>query len=116
MVDMVQSDIIFTLKQKEHNVFRRVGNNLYINLDITLQDAVLGFTKQIRHLDGRYVDIKSNEGEVVQPFSWKVLKDEGMPIRGTGDFGELHVKMIVNFPKELTDKQKQLVELIFAEN
>jgi len=45
MVDMVQSDIIFTLKQKEHPVFKRVGNNLYINMDISLQEAVLGFTK-----------------------------------------------------------------------
>lgn len=38
-----------------------------------------------------------------------------MPIRGTGEFGELHVKLLVNFPKELTEKQKQLVELIFPE-
>lgn len=29
-----------------------------------------------------------------------------MPIRGTGDYGELHVKMLVNFPRELNDKQK----------
>jgi len=39
-----------------------------------------------------------------------------MPIRGTGEFGELHVKMLVNFPKDLNDKQKQLVDLIFPEN
>lgn len=52
----------------------------------------------------------------MQPFSWKILKDEGMPIRGTGEFGELHVKMLVNFPKDLNDKQKQLVDLIFPEN
>jgi DnaJ-class molecular chaperone len=50
------------------------------------------------------VTITSKEGEVVQPFSWKILKDEGMPIRGTGEFGELHVKMLVNFPKELNAK------------
>lgn len=42
----------------------------------------------------------------MQPFSWKILPGEGMPIRGTGEFGELHVKLIVNFPKELTEKQK----------
>jgi DnaJ-class molecular chaperone len=38
-----------------------------------------------------------------------------MPIRGTSDYGELHVKMIVNFPKELTERQKQLVDLIFPQ-
>ena len=38
-----------------------------------------------------------------------------MPIRGTSDYGELHVKMLVNFPRELNDKQKQLVDLIFPQ-
>jgi len=26
-----------------------------------------------------------------------------MPIRGTGEFGDLHVKMIVTFPQKLTE-------------
>ena len=45
MLDMLQSDIIFTLKQVEHNVFKRVGNNLYTNLNITLQESLLGFRR-----------------------------------------------------------------------
>ena len=36
-----------------------------------------------------------------------------MPIRGTGRFGEMHVKLIVNFPKKLSPKQIELVEMIF---
>ena len=40
--------------------------------------------------------------EIIQPFSWKIIKEEGMPIRGSGgDFGELHVKLIVTFPTAL---------------
>ena len=57
---------------------------------------MLGFSKSITHLDGHSVTIGS--GGVSQPFSWQIIKGEGMPIRGTGDFGDLHVKMIVNFP------------------
>lgn len=110
---MIQSDILFTIKQKEHPVFKRVGNNLFINLDISLQDAVLGFSKSITHLDGHTVTISSPEGTVIQPFSWKIIPGEGMPIRGTNDFGDLHVKMLVNFPKDLTDRQRQIIEMIF---
>lgn len=84
-------------------------------MDITLQEALLGFKRNFKHLDGHIVTIESKEGSVVQPFSWKILKGEGMPIRGTTDYGELHVKMIVNFPKDLTERQKQLVDLIFPE-
>jgi|LakMenEpi03Aug12_release.lakeMendotaPanAssembly.Ray.scaffolds.fasta_scaffold378524_2 DnaJ-class molecular chaperone len=36
-----------------------------------------------------------------------------MPIRNSRNFGELHVKLIVNFPKKLTPKQIELVEQIF---
>ena len=100
---MIQGDIIFIIKQQTHAVFKRVGDNLYMNLDITLEEALLGFTKTIRHMDGHTVEIKSDPMEIIQPFSWKILKDEGMPIRNSGgDFGELHVKMIVSFPTELT--------------
>lgn len=34
--DMLQGDIIVSLKQTPHSVFKRVADNLYMNLDITL--------------------------------------------------------------------------------
>ena len=81
-----------------------------MNLDITLEEALLGFSKTIKHMDSHMVEIKSDPMEIIQPFSWKILKDEGMPVRNSyGDFGELHVKMIVTFPTALTPKQKELV-------
>jgi DnaJ-related protein SCJ1 len=89
-------------------VFKRVGNNLYYNMDLTLEEALMGFSKRITHLDGHSVTVSSSS--VSQPFSWQIIKEEGMPIRGTSDFGDLHVKMIVNFPAKLTDKQKEIVK------
>lgn len=81
-----------------------------MNIDITLEDALLGFRKTIKHMDGHEVEIKSDPMEIIQPFSWKILKDEGMPIQNSGgDHGELHVKMIVTFPTQLTPKQKELL-------
>ena len=58
--DMIQGDVIFALKQTTHAVFRRVGDNLYMNLDITLEEALLGFRKTIKHMDGHVVEIKSD--------------------------------------------------------
>lgn len=34
--DMIQGDIVFVINQQPHSVFKRVNDNLYINLDITL--------------------------------------------------------------------------------
>lgn len=113
--DMIQGDIVFTIKQNTHPTFKRVGDNLYLNLDISLQEALLGFTKQIRHLDGHFVKVTSEGGEVAQPFSWKIIPGEGMPIRGSQQFGELHVKLIVGFPAKLSPTQKEMIEKIFPE-
>lgn len=110
--DMLQGDIVFQIQQSPHSVFKRVGNNLFYNMDLTLEQAMLGFEKTIVHLDGHEVKVSSTE--VSQPFSWQILKDEGMPVRGSGgDYGDLHVKMIVNFPAKLNSKQKELAKTIF---
>ena len=41
--DMALGDLIFTIKQKAHPTFKRVGNNLYIDITLTLEEALLGF-------------------------------------------------------------------------
>lgn len=112
--DMVQGDIVFVISQSPHSLFKRVDNNLFMTLEISLEEALLGFSRTITHLDGHQVTIKNQGQEIIQPYSWKIIKGEGMPIRGTGDFGELHVKMQVVFPKQLSDKQKQLAMQIFG--
>lgn len=57
--DMIQGDVVFVISQSPHAVFKRVDNNLYYNLDLTLEEALLGFEKRIVHLDGHEVVVKS---------------------------------------------------------
>ena len=74
-------------------------------MTITLEEALLGFKKKITHLDGRVIEVSSEDGEIIQPFSWKIIEDEGMPVHGQPSTkGELHVKFTITFPKELSDK------------
>lgn len=54
--DMVQGDIIFVLQMKKHPMFKRVGDNLYMDMEISLQEALLGFKRTIKHLDGHKVE------------------------------------------------------------
>ena len=42
-----------------------MGDNLYYNLDISLEEALLGFSKRITHLDGHLVEVSSNGESVV---------------------------------------------------
>ena len=43
------------MKQKKHSVFRREGNNLHVEIEISLKEALLGFSKILDHLDDHEV-------------------------------------------------------------
>ena len=112
--DMIQGDLIFNVKQKPHNRFKRVNDNLFVDLSVTLEEALLGFQRRVQHLDGHLVEVSSDE--VSQPFSWKVVRGEGMPKRGIySEFGDLHAKVNIQFPKALSEKQKQMIEQILPD-
>jgi len=103
--DMLQGDIIVALKQQPHSVFKRVQHNLYMNVDITLKEALFGYERKYKHLDGHEFDLNSAFNKVTQPFSWNILKGEGMPKKSVeGSFGELHAKLLVQFPTKLTPR------------
>lgn len=90
--DMIQGDLIFTVKQMPHSRFKRVNDNLYVDVQVSLEEALLGFAKRVTHLDNHLVEVSSNE--VVQPFEWKVVRGEGMPKRNMySEKGDLHAKM-----------------------
>lgn len=87
-----------------------------MNVDISLQDALLGYEKTFRHMDGHEFRLQNEWNTVTQPFAWNILADEGMPVKHSGgDFGEMHAKMLVNFPTRLSPRQKELLEKIFPD-
>jgi DnaJ-class molecular chaperone len=110
----VPGDVIVVLKQQRHPLFERRENQLHLTLKITLKEALTGFMKTIKHLDGHDVVIKSEAGQIVQPLSTKVIKEEGMPVHEVpSQFGDLHVTFEVVFPKTLTPEvREQLSQLL----
>jgi DnaJ-class molecular chaperone len=62
---MGRGDLIFTVKQKPHPTFKRVGNNLFFDMHLNLQESLLGFSKTLTHLDGRIVTVKSDTNEII---------------------------------------------------
>ena len=105
----IPGDVILTLRQKKHRMFTRSGNDLKMEMTITLKEALLGFTKTITHMDDHTVEIKRKK--ITKPFFVKTIKGEGMPIHQfPSEFGDLHVKFIVQMPKKLNDAQKKFVE------
>jgi DnaJ-class molecular chaperone len=94
--------VIFRISVKDHETFRRHGDNLFLTVKISLKEAILGFKNKAlcTHLDGRLVTATQPSGKVIKPNSQRLVKGEGMPIFGskTGAHGDLYVTFQVEFP------------------
>ena len=77
-------------------------------LSPTSNQALLGFTRTIRHLDGHSVTI-ANAG-VSQPHQVLTLKDEGMPTHNMpSEFGSLRVELVFNLPSKLSPAERDFL-------
>jgi molecular chaperone DnaJ len=97
----------------EHDKFKRKGNDLYIDLPLTLEEAWCGCEKEIVCLDGKTVRFTISEltpdGKIFR------LKDKGVPnIKRTyynnEINGSLYVKVVYIVPKTISKKQKEILK------
>lgn len=116
----INRDLIFRLREVRHHFFRRKNNDLLIELSITLREALCGFTKTLKHLDGSSFTLKSRRGEVVQHQQCFVVEGKGMPIyNGQSNrpnskskilTGKLFVLCKVEMPKRFNIKKSGDIE------
>lgn len=98
----VAGDVVVVLQEEEHDLFRRKGSDLLLDLEIELTEALCGFVKTIRHLDGRVLKIEVPAGQVTKHDSYRLIRAEGMPHRGNiFTKGGLFIHFNVKFPKSL---------------
>ncbi|KAF9912807.1 hypothetical protein EC991_008669 [Linnemannia zychae] len=108
-------DIVFTLEEKPHPVFTRRGDDLVMELDLTLLEALTGFSKVVKTLDGRSLPVSASSSRIVQPGQEERFPGEGMPIsKKPGQKGDLIVKFAVKFPTTLTAAQKSELKKILS--
>jgi DnaJ family protein A protein 2 len=68
-------DLIFVVQQKPHAVFKRDGNDLFLEREIPLADALCGVQFALTHLDKRRLRIASAAGEVIAPGTFKCVEN-----------------------------------------
>lgn len=92
-------DVVIVIIEKDHDVFQRKGNELFMKMKIGLNEALTGFTRSITTLDKREIAITSLPGEYVQHEALKVVVSEGMPIhRNPFEKGNLVIQFEVGYP------------------
>lgn len=95
-------DIVVVLDEKEHEVFKRSGNDLVMCMNLQLVEALCGFQKVIQTLDQRDLVITALPGEVVKQGDLKCIPNEGMPTyKDPMNKGRLIIQFTVNFPNSM---------------
>ncbi|XP_059648907.1 uncharacterized protein LOC132294905 [Cornus florida] len=108
-------DLIFVVDEKPHAVFKRCGNDLFVNPRISLLEALMGKPLSLITLDGRNITIPVTD--IVRPGQEMVIPNEGMPIsKEPGRKGNLRIKFDVQFPTKLTAEQKSDLRRILHES
>jgi DnaJ-class molecular chaperone len=83
-------------------------------VNITLKEALTGFSMEFTHLDGHKVTISKPAGQVTSQGEIMKIKEEGMPKYGSpSDFGDLFVTFKVKSPTKLDSDQKEKLETFF---
>lgn len=113
----IPGHVIFTLtlKKEARPKFKRVGNDLHMPVTITLREALLGWSRQIKHLDGHTVHVST--AEVTRPGEVIRIVGEGMPLKDVpSQTGTLDLQVTVSFPAALTKGDKDEIEKVKAFN
>ena len=99
-------DLYITFKIAEDSVFKRLGDDLYVDVEMDLYTAVLGGEKVIDTLEGK---VKLKIKPETQIGTKVRLKGKGFPVyKKEGQFGDLIITYSVKIPTNLTDRQKEL--------
>ena len=115
--DTEPGDIVFVLKEEEHKTFHRAGADLQAELDISLSEALTGFSRTVvTHLDGRglKLHLTQPEGKVLRPGQVLKVRGEGMPHKRSDAKGDLYLTLNIKFPADGWLKDQAAVDKVKA--
>lgn len=100
-------DLYLEFRVKDHELFERDVNDIYLELPITITEAVLGCKKEIPTLYGNVklsIEAGANTGDKHR------LKGKGVEDLHSGSKGNMYVIINVIIPDKIDKKQKKLFE------
>lgn len=99
-------DIYLEFVVDDHKYFERNEDDIYLEVPITITDAILGCKKEIPTLTGNgYIEIKPG----TQNYTKLKLKGKGIKNASTNHTGDMYVVLNVIIPTKLSREQKELL-------
>lgn len=90
-----------------HPYFERDGADVYCALPISISQATLGSSLTIKTIEDRSISVKVPPG--TQNGKTLRIGGEGFPIVGHRGKGDMYVRLLVQIPKKLSRREKELL-------
>lgn len=113
-------DLIIQVVEQSDDIYKRKGDDLYIEHTISLVEALCGCIISINHMD-ELLDFKIDD--IIKPNTLYKLEGKGMPIKYNENelsesdtskkYGDLIIDFKILFPLNLDDKRKDILKKVF---
>lgn len=101
------SEFDLIVNVKPHPFFKRQGQDIYIEKEITYSQAVLGAEVEVPTINGK-VKIKVRPG--TQPGSMIRLRGQGVPYPHSSSCGDQYIIFKIKVPEKISSRAKKLLE------
>lgn len=110
--DQIKGDVKIIINIKNDTNFIRKGLDLYFKKQISLKEALCGFSFELEHVDGRQFRINNGNGSVISLNYSKIVPNLGM--KRENHIGNLIIEFDIIFPEKLTQQQVSELDKILS--
>jgi DnaJ family protein B protein 4 len=101
--EQIKGDVKVFVKIINETEFKRSGLDLILEKNISLKDALCGFTFEIKFINGKSYTLNNNKGNIIPPEYKKVYPNMGLTREEHK--GNMIIHFHIDFPEKLTDEQ-----------
>lgn len=101
-----RGDLYCVIREVEHKIFQRSGSDVITEIPVSFAQMALGDTVEIPTLRGRaemQIPASTQSGKVFR------MRGQGLPVLDGRGRGDQLVRVFVEVPKRLSDRQKELL-------
>ena len=106
----VSNEFAIIVDIQDDATYKRDGDNLIHNVDISFKDSIIGRTFTLDHF-GEQLSVNTSQWGIIRPDKKYVIGGKGMP-KQHGGFGDLILEFNIDYPV-LTEDQKSKIKDIF---
>lgn len=108
-----KGDVIIIVHEFQHSNFVRKNNDLIFKKKISIFEALTGIKFYIENIEKEFLEI--NISDIIKNDTVKIIKNEGMPLKGKERKGNIVILFEVEYPDNILNQKKQILIDNFSE-